>query len=115
MKRSVACMLVLTLMCSIVLVSALYAQATKDSQTKLDRIEGTIQSVNKDKSMIMVRQRGSTNTVWTVVYSAETAITYRNQPSTIDEVKDGRRVIVLGKFGVKDQINAARIDIRTGN
>ncbi len=114
MKRIVATMLVLTLMCSVVLVAAVYAQARKDEKTKLDRIEGTVQSVNKDKSTVMVRQRGSVNTVWTVVYSPETKITYRNQPSTIDEVKDTRRVIVLGKFGSKEQINAARIDVRSG-
>ncbi len=114
MKRSVACMLALALVCSIGLVSASYAQATKDTQTKLDRIEGTVQAVNKDKSTILVRQRGTANAVWTVVYSAETRFTYRNEPSTVDEVKDSRRVIVLGKVGLKDQINAARIDIRTG-
>lgn len=114
MKRTVACVLVLTLVCSVVMVTGALAQATKDAATKLDRIEGTIQSVDKDKSILMVRQRGSINTIWTVIYSPETKFSYRNGPSTIDELKDTRRVVVLGKFGVKYQMNAARVDVRTG-
>jgi hypothetical protein len=114
MKRSVACMLVLTLLLSVTLVAAAYAQVKKDAETQLDRVEGTVQSVNKEKSTIMVRQTNTTSTVWTVAYSPETKFTYRNQPATVDEVKDSRRVIVLGKVGAKEQINAARIDVRSG-
>jgi hypothetical protein len=107
-------MLVPMLVCFVVLAGAISAQVKKDEKTNLDRIEGTVQSVNKDKSVITVRQTGSVNTVWTVTYSSETEFTYRNEASTIDEVKHNRRVIVLGKVGSKAQINAARIDVRTG-
>ena len=41
MRRSISCMLVMGLVCSLVLAPGLYAQATKDTKTGLDRIEGT--------------------------------------------------------------------------
>ncbi len=114
MKRSIACMVVMTLICSLVMVSSVYAQAKQDEKSKLDRIEGTVTGINKDKSEIMIRQSGSNNVLWTVTYSPQTKFTYRNAPSTIDEVKDTRRVICLGKFGSNNKMEAARVDVRTG-
>jgi hypothetical protein len=106
-------MLMMALVCTIAAVGV-YGQAKQDVKTKLDRIEGTVQGVNKDKSEIMVRQTGSSNTVWTIGYSPETKFTYRNAPSSLDEVKETRRVICLGKFGANNKMEAARIDVRSG-
>jgi hypothetical protein len=41
--------------------AGLHAQATKDEATKLDRLEGYEQDVDKTKPEITIRQRGSTN------------------------------------------------------
>ena len=49
-----------------------------------------------------------------VAYSADTKVTYRNKPGSMDDVKEGRRVIVLGKFNDKTQLVATRIDVREG-
>jgi hypothetical protein len=113
MRRSVSWLLVVGLVCSLVLVAGLYAQATKDAKTKLDRIEGYVVSIDKDKSSISLRQKSGTNIMWTVVYNPDTKFTYRNSPSSADEVKDGRRLICLGKFDNKSTMTAQRIDVRT--
>jgi hypothetical protein len=113
MRRSISCLLVVGLVCSVGLVSGLYAQATKDQKTGLDRIEAFVISVDKDKSTLTVRQKSGTNIIWKVVYNAQTKFTYRNSPSSIDEVKEGRRVICEGKFDDKTTMTAQRIDVRT--
>ncbi len=112
MKRSVCCMLVVGLVCLIVLVPGVYAQATKDAKTGLDRIEGYVVSIDKDKSALVVRQKSGTNVTWNVLYNADTKFTLRNAPSKVDEMKDGERVIILGKFDDKNKLTATRIDIR---
>jgi len=47
-----------------------------------------------------------------VVFSDATKFTYRNEPSSVELVKDGRRVICLGKFDDSGKFRAARIDVR---
>ena len=114
MKRRLLSMLVMVLAFSLVLVPCLYSQATKDTKSGLDRFDGTVMSISKDTSTITLRQTGKTAT-WTIVYNKETTFTYRNAPSTIDEVKDGRRIIVLGSFEKgSNKMTASRIDVREG-
>ncbi len=113
MRRSISCVLVMGLVCMLVLVPALSAQAKKDAKTGLDRIEGYITSIDKNTSTVIVRQKSGTNITWKIVYNASTKFTYRNAPSTVDEVKQDRRVICLGKFDDKSTMTAARIDVRT--
>lgn len=86
------------------------AQSKKDA-TKEDRLTGSIHMINKDTSTITIR-RG--NVQRQVVYNADTKITYRNKPGSMDDVKEGRRVICLGKFNDKTQLVATRIDVREG-
>jgi len=83
----------------------------KAPSNKEDRLSGRIQMINKDTSTITL-EKG--NIKRQVVYSPDTKVTYRNKPSTMDEVKEGRRVIVLGKFNDKAQLVASRIDVREG-
>ena len=62
-----------------------------------------------------VRQRSRHNMVWTILYTEETAITYRNEDASAEDLEVGRRVIALGRFaeeGIK--LKALRIDIRSG-
>jgi hypothetical protein len=81
----------------------------KAAKVTADRLSGRIQMINKDSSTITIT-RG--NVKRAVVYSPDTKITYLNKPSTMDEVKEGRRVICLGKFNDKAQLVATRIDVR---
>ncbi len=111
MRRGTPAALMLVLGLTLVLSAGLYAQIKKDAQSKLDRVEGTIQSINKEKSTIGVKQTGSTAPVWQVVYNDKTKYTLRNQPAKAEDLKEGMRVIVLGKYA-NEVLTAARIDIR---
>ena len=50
--------------------------------------------------MITVRTRGKTEQRQ-VMYDDKTAFTFRNKPAKVEEVKEGRRVIVLGRSTIR--------------
>jgi hypothetical protein len=113
MKRCIASILAVALV-SVGLAAGLSAQAKKDEATGLDRLEGYVIGIDKDKAEIKIRQRGTTSQEWTLVYTKTTAFTYVNEPAALDKVKEGLRVIALGKFGTeKTKMTAERIDVRT--
>jgi Cu/Ag efflux protein CusF len=98
-----------------VLSLTLLAQApAKEKKAKAapkeDRVSGTIRMINKDTSTITVRKD---NMDHQVVYSVDTKYTKRNKPGKIEDVKEGVRVICLGKFDEKKRLVASRIDVRT--
>jgi len=114
MKRRVASILTLALVSSLTFAAGANAQAKKDEKTNLDRLEGKIVSVDKQKSEIRIRQSGTTSQEWVIAYTPDTKFTYRNAEATVDKVKEGERVICLGSFGKeKAKMTAARIDVRT--
>ncbi|MBZ5497347.1 MAG: DUF5666 domain-containing protein [Acidobacteriia bacterium] len=114
MRRGIHSIIVLALVFSLVFVPSLYPQVTKEPQTGLDKLDGTIQAINKEKSTITIIQTGKT-AAWQIVYNKDTIFSYRNTAATIDELKDGRRVIVLGKFEKgSNKMTATRIDVREG-
>jgi hypothetical protein len=65
--------------------------------------------LNKSTSTLTL-QRG--NVSRQVVFGPDTKVTHRNKPATLDQVKQGLRVIILGKFNDQAQLVASRIDIR---
>ena len=106
--------LVLGLFLGLVLVSAPLQAGQKDSKTaagKQDRIDGTIHMIDKTAKVITVRLRGKPDQR-EATFDDKTAFTYRNKPATVDEAKEGRRVIVLGKMTDKGQLVATRVDVR---
>jgi hypothetical protein len=115
MKRGIATFLAVAVV-SLGLAAGLHAQATKDQATKLDRLEGYVVGIDKAKSEIKIRQKGTTSQEWTIVYTPTTAFTFRNEKATLDTVKESLRVICLGKFASekeKTKLTAERIDVRT--
>jgi hypothetical protein len=114
MRRSLMSMVLLALALSLVLVPCLYPQATKDPQSGLEKFDGRIMSINKDTSTITIQQTGKSAT-WQIVYTKDTTYTYRNQPGSINDVKEGLRIIVLGTFDKgSNKMTATRIDLREG-
>ena len=93
---------------SLALTAPLKAQLKK---TKPDRIQGRVQMINKATSTITVREGQVPRQV---VYDKNTKFTYLNKPATVDEVKDGRRLICVGKFDDKTRLVATRVDVRSG-
>jgi len=112
MKRGISWVVVMILISSLLLAPGLFAQIKQDPKTKLDSIEGTVQSIDKAKMTMVVREKGTSNLDYTVIYSDKTIYTYRNDPAKAEDVKDGVRVVVLGTADGATKLNAARIDIR---
>ena len=65
---------------------------------KQDRLSGIIRSVDKSKMTIEMRGRTDANIVSNIMYDANTHFTLQGKPATADDLKDGRRIIALGKF-----------------
>ena len=78
---------------------------------KEDRVEGNVHMTDQAKKTVTVSLRGKTSTR-DVVYGDSTKFTFRNKPSSVEEVKEGRHVICLGKTNDKNQLIATRIDVR---
>lgn len=87
------------------------AAQDKKRAPKSDRVEGNVQSIDKATKTVTVSLRGKTNTVQ-VVFSDKTKFTFRNKAASVDDVKDGRHVICLGRLNDKYQLIATRIDVR---
>jgi hypothetical protein len=111
MRRSVAALTAAGLFFVLVLGTALVAQVKKDAQTGLDRIEGRVTMVDKNTSTITIKVTGS-NATWQIGYGGDTTFTARNKPASIADVKDGARIVCLGKNDTASKLKAARIDIR---
>ena len=113
MNRGISRMFALLLVVLLVLVSVPFAQVQKDARSGLDKLEGTVRGIDKNTSTITLQQTGTTGAIWKITYNKDTKFTYRNAASTIDEVKENRRVVCLGKAGATGNLAAARVDVRT--
>jgi hypothetical protein len=111
MRRWIPALMVGALALALVFSAGLTAQVKKDPQTGLDRINGRVQSVDKAKSTIIVQQQSGAS--WTIIYNEKTKFTKANEPSTLDEVKDGVRVFCVGNLVEKEnKMTAVRIEVR---
>lgn len=113
MKRGISFMIVLPLVLSLVLGVNLFAQITQDKETKLDRIEGLVKSIDKAKSTFSIQQTDTSKVLWQITFDQNTKFTYRNSASSVDDLKEGQRVVCLGKAGTTGKLTAARVDMRT--
>ena len=116
MRRSASLTLALALLSSLLLPATVRAQA-KPYGDGLYRIEGTVIGVNKKASTIMIRQRSHTNMAWTIHYDDATSFSYRNTITSLEDVKNGRRIVCLGRYEEKEKKNemiAVVVDVRSG-
>jgi hypothetical protein len=84
---------------------------TKGATAKEDRIDGIIQFIDTATKTVTVRLRDKQQQQQ-VIYGDKTAFTFRNKAAKAEEVKEGRRIIALGKINDKNQLIATRIDVR---
>jgi hypothetical protein len=112
MKRSFAGMVTLLLLCSLAFAPGLFSQIKQEPGSKLDSIEGNVQSIDKAKMTIVIREKGTANLDYTITYTDKTIYTYRNGPAKMEDFKTGSRIYVLGKAEGANKLAAARIDIR---
>jgi outer membrane lipoprotein-sorting protein len=102
----------LLLAVALVFTMAMVAGAQEKKKEAGERISGTIQTIDRATKTVTVRQ-SSGNAQRQVVYTDDTQITNQNKPGgTVDQLKDGVRIICVGKFNAKAQLVAERIDIR---
>jgi hypothetical protein len=85
------------------------AQDQKTTPTKEDRVSGTVHTIDKDASAIIIRQGAVQRRV---IYNAETKFTIQNKPGSIDDLIVGRKVNCLGSFTDKSHLLATRVDVR---
>ncbi len=114
MKKALVVLIALIVGVSLAFAQAAPAaeKAAKKDAAKLDRIHGVVMSINKDTSTLSVKEN-KTGVIRQVVFSDATKFTKVNKPgASIDDIKEGTRIISLGKFNDKNQLAAARIDIR---
>jgi len=86
------------------------AQDQKKTSTKEDRLSGTVHTIDKDTSSIIIRKGAVQRRV---VYNAETKFTIQNKPGSIDDAIVGRQVNCLGSFNEKSHLLATRVEIRS--
>jgi hypothetical protein len=97
----------------IALVFALATQAVaqeKKAGKEPIRYSGRVNVMSKDAKSITIQVKSG---VMQIKYTDKTAFSYRNKPGTIDDVKEGRRVIILCDASQKDLV-AVRVDVREG-
>ncbi len=108
MTKSLANLVVWSL--ALVLVAGLTAQPRDGSKKpKSDRLHGWVQTHDKDGYQFTLRVD---DVLRTVTYTDDTIYTYRNERSSFEMVREGWRVICLGEFDKKGQMDAKRIDVR---
>jgi hypothetical protein len=112
MRRRVPVVMILVLGLILVLGFGLFAQVKKDQKTGQDRLDGKILTMDKAKAALTLEQSSAaTKTTWHVVYNEKTKFTTHSKPAKMDDLKEGKRVIVLGKFN-QNVMTASQIDIR---
>ncbi len=77
---------------------ALAGVALAQKAPKLDRLSGVIKSVDKGKMTIEIRGRTNANAIRLVMYDVGTNFTMQGKPGTADDLKEGLRIVALGKF-----------------
>ena len=86
----------------------LVIQAGAQDKKKESRIEGRVQVINKDKSEIVVQRASSSRTI---TYNSNTKWTKLNKPGSMDDIKEGYRVICVGTITDKKFV-ASQCDAR---
>ncbi len=108
MRKPLANLVVWSL--SLVLAASLTAQPRDGStKPKPDRLHGWVRTHDKDAYQFTLRVD---DVLRTVTYTGDTIYTYRNEPSSFEMVWEGWRVICLGEFDKKGELQAKRIFVR---
>jgi Cu/Ag efflux protein CusF len=95
---------------SLTLLAQAPAKAEKaKAAPKGDKVDGRVHMIDKATSTITLR-KGTVEKH--VVYSDQTKFTKQNKPASLEDVKEGVRVICVGKFDEKNRLVATRVDVR---
>jgi len=111
-RVSLICLALAGAMCAVMPAAAAQDMA-KDAATKETKWQGHVVRIDKDHSMIDIRGGSApSNDPRKVAYDSSTEWTKLGKPSTMDEVKEGSFVILLGHVDDKGVFHATRVDLR---
>ena len=85
--------------------------AAEPKHSRPDRLHGWVHANDKDGYTFILRVRGS-DVRRTVIYDRDTRHTYLGEDSSIEMVREGWRVICLGRFDEPGRLRARQIDVR---
>jgi hypothetical protein len=78
--------------------------ALAQKAAKPARLSGIVQSVDKGKMTIEMRMKTSATAIRQIMFDANTKFTMQGKPGTADDLKEGLKIVAIGKFeGVKLQ------------
>lgn len=82
---------------------------TLAAEKRPDRLSGVVKSVDLARHRIEMRMRNG-NVVRVINYDANTRFMFNRKPGKVEDVKEGLRVVAIGKFEGVD-LNATNISI----
>lgn len=79
-------------------------------EAKPDRLSGTVKSVDAKAMSVEILQSKTPSTVRVVLWDATTKIMLDDKPGTVADIKEGMRLVAVGKFeGVKLRATTIRV------
>ncbi len=95
----------------ILLLAIVVAVAVLAAAQSEDRVSGKVLRLNPGKSILVV-QLTKSKIERTVFYSSTTKWTKAGNPIDMKEIKDNSRVVCVGKFSEKKELNATRCELQ---
>jgi hypothetical protein len=108
-KSSIVFYSALAAACMILLASSVQAADSPD------RLEGRVHMISSDKATLTlhVSSSGRADLVPRLVgLTGKTQYTFQNEAGSFDQIKEGLRVICVGKFDENGKLIADRVDVR---
>lgn len=85
-----------------------FAQDEKKAQG--DRLSGTVKYVDAKAMTVEITMSKTPSAVRKVMWDASTKVTVGDKPGTSDDIKEGMRIVAVGKFeGVNLKATAIRV------
>ncbi len=67
-------------------------------EPKPDRLSGYVKTVEKKDMVISMHTKSNPNIERKIMYDTNTKFTVLGKPGSIDDVKEGMRIVAIGKF-----------------
>ena len=108
-KSSIVFFSVLAVICAMLFATSVQAADSPD------RLEGRVHMISSDKTTLTLHVTTTPGTQAMSRYVAltgKTEYTFQNEAGTFDQIKEGLRVICVGKFDENGKLLADRVDVR---
>lgn len=96
-------------------VCVMLLATTSHAADPTDRLEGRVHMISTDKTTLTLHVTTTPGTQAMSRYVAltgKTEYTFQNEAGSFDQIKEGLRVICVGKFDENGKLIADRVDVR---